>query len=166
MYMHIKDGLGFDGMKLRGDELDLTGTRGCAAFNLRRASRAITALYDAALAPAGLRSTQFAILVAVAKLQPASVNAIAEVTVSDQTTMTRNLKPLVRDGLIELSARGAKREKRVMLTAKGRRVLAKATPAWRAQQARFVDTFGVQNWREVRTRLEAMAGLAVRHSKS
>lgn len=153
-------------MKRRTNELDLTGTRGCAAFNLRMASRAVAQVYDTALAPSGLRSTQFAILVAVAKTQPVSVGGLAEVTLSDQTTMTRNLGTMARDGLIAISPRGARREKTVRLTAKGTRALAKATPAWRATQDRFVGAFGQQNWRAVRQQLEVLAGIAVQSSKA
>jgi DNA-binding MarR family transcriptional regulator len=148
-------------MKTAVVHLDLAGARGCAAFNLRRASRAVSMLYDDALAPSGLRATQFAILVAVARLQPASVGALAEVTISDQTTMTRNLRLMVREGLIEMSARGAKRMKLVRLTKKGERKLARAIPEWRAVQDRLVGAFGAHKWREVRRQLEVMAGLAV-----
>jgi len=54
----------------------------------------------------------------------------------------------------------------VRLTAKGTRVLAKATPEWRAMQDRFVGTFGEQNWRDVRRKLEVLAGIAIQHSKA
>jgi DNA-binding MarR family transcriptional regulator len=141
--------------------VDLTGTGTCAAFNLRRASRAVTQLYDAGLAETGLRSTQFAILVAAAKRQPASVGALAELTLMDQTTMTRNLALLARAGLVEISARGAKREKLVRLTQKGERQLAKAVPVWRATQERFLASFGQGKWRSLRPELELAAGLAV-----
>lgn len=141
--------------------VDLTGTGTCAAFNLRRASRVVTQLYDAGLSSTGLRSTQFTILVAAAKNQPASVGTLAEVTLMDQTTMTRNLRLMARGGLIEVSARGARREKQVRLTAEGERALAKAMPAWRATQERFLGVFGAGKWRGMRRELELAAGLAV-----
>ncbi len=141
--------------------VDLTGTGTCAAFSLRRASRVVTQLYDAGLSPTGLRSTQFTILVATAKNQPASVGALAETTLMDQTTMTRNLSLMAREGLIEISARGAKREKLVRLTAAGERALAKAVPVWRAMQERFLASFGAGKWRDLRQELELAAGLAV-----
>jgi len=146
--------------------IDLSGTWGCAAFNLRKTSRTVSQLYDAALAPAGLRSTQFAILVATAKTQPVSIGRLAAFTLSDQTTMTRNVAALAREGLLTVSARGAKGEKRVRLTKKGERALAKAVPAWRALQDRFVGAFGAQNWRDMRRGLEALSGLALEHSSS
>lgn len=141
--------------------VDLTGTGTCAAFNLRRVSRVVTQLYDAGLSSTGLRSTQFTILVATAKNQPASVGALAGVTLMDQTTMTRNLRLMAREGLIDVSARGARREKQVRLTTAGERALAKAVPAWRATQERFLGAFGAGKWRGMRQELELAAGLAV-----
>jgi len=140
--------------------VDLKGTRACAAFNLRRTARAVTQLYDAGLREAGVRSTQYAILVAVAKAQPVSVGALAATILIDQTTMTRNLKLMETDSLIEVSARGARREKLVRLSKKGERVLARATPLWRAVQTRFVDRIGERRWAELRRALDDVAMLA------
>jgi DNA-binding MarR family transcriptional regulator len=147
-------------MKAQIEGVDLTGTYDCAAFNLRRASRVVSQLYDAGLSPTGLRATQFAILVAVGKTQPVSVGRLAELTVMDQTTMTRNLAPLVRDGLIAISARGTRREKLVRLTSEGERQLARAVPVWRMLQARFVSALGAGKWRQMRRELEVLTGAA------
>lgn len=148
-------------MKTPSAGVDLTGTGTCAAFNLRRASRVVTQLYDAGLSPTGLRSTQFAILVATARSQPVSVGTLAELTLMDQTTMTRNLRLMVRDGLIAVPARGAKREKLVRLTPAGERALAKAVPVWRAVQERFLSSFGAGKWHDLRQELKLAAGAAV-----
>ena len=158
MYIQIKSGVS---MKAPIAGVDLTGTGTCAAFNLRRASRVVTQLYDAGLSPTGLRSTQFTILVATAKSQPTSVGGLAELTLMDQTTMTRNLRLMVREGLIEVAARGAKRVKLVRLTKAGERALAKAVPVWRTTQERFLAAFGAGPWRDMRQALELAAGLAV-----
>jgi DNA-binding MarR family transcriptional regulator len=142
--------------------LDLKGTRACAAFNLRKTSRAVTQLYDAGLAKVGLRSTQFTILVAAARAEIATVGALAALTLMDATTMTRNLRLMQRDGFIEVSRRGARREKRVRLTAKGWRALARATPVWREVQARFIGQFGERKWYEIQRQLGLLAALAAR----
>lgn len=147
-------------MRTQIEGVDLQGTRGCAAFNLRRTTRAVTQLYDAGLREAGVRSTQYAILVAVAKAQPVSVGALAAIILMDQTTMTRNLRLMETEGLIEVSARGARREKLVRLTKKGERVLARATPLWRAMQARFVSQVGERRWAELRRALDDVAEFA------
>lgn len=144
-------------MKAQVRGLDLNGTGECAAFNLRRATRAVSQVYDAGLAPTGLRSTQFAILIAVAKNQPVAIGRLAEITLMDQTTMTRTLRVLARDGLIEIGARGAKREKQVALTAGGEQALQRAVPVWRALQGNFTQVFGAQKWRELRRELQRVS---------
>ena len=123
-------------------------------------ARVVTQAYDAALRPSGLRSTQFAVLVAIARLEAPSVGALAAVTQMDATTMTRNLGPLKAEGLIAVSPRGAGREKHVRLTNAGERVLARAAPMWRAVQARFVAVFGSTKWSKLRAELEEVASLA------
>lgn len=140
--------------------VDLKGTFGCAAFSLRKTARVVTQLYDDALRGAGVRSTQYAILVAIAKDQPATIGDVAERTLTDPTTMTRNLRLLKAEGLVEIAARGAKRAKLVRLSKKGERVLVKATPAWRAMQTRFVGRFGERKWEEMRRELETLAAIA------
>lgn len=147
-------------MKQLIDGVDLTGTAACAAFNLKRASRAVSQLYDAGLQGVGLRSTQFAILVATAKTQPVAVGKLALITRMDQTTMTRNLALMARDGLIDVPRRGAKREKLVRLTAAGERALARAVPVWRVLQERLVGAFGAAKWRQMRAELDSLSGAA------
>ena len=141
-------------------DIDLKGTRGCAAFNLRKTARVVTQAYDAALRPSGLRSTQFTVLIAIALLEAPSVGALAEATLMDATTMTRNLRLLKSAGLIEVSPRGAGREKQVRLSKAGERALARAVPMWRAVQARFVAALGPTTWSKMRAELEEVASLA------
>src|SRR5258707_5957766 len=74
-------------MAVRLADLNLNGTGSCASFNFRRAARAVTRFYDQALEPCGIRSTQFTILVGVAKTQPTSISALADVLVIDNTTL-------------------------------------------------------------------------------
>ena len=114
----------------------------CACFNLRKATRVVTQLYDEALKPAGLRSTQFTVLAATRALGPVSVNELAEWIVMDRTTLTRNLKPLERDGLIAVRPGDDLRVRQVSLTAKGRKTLERAYPMWEGVQARLREQLG------------------------
>jgi DNA-binding MarR family transcriptional regulator len=139
---------------------DLTGTSGCAAYQFRRTSRAVARLYDAAIAPSGIRSTQFAILTAIAKLQPVSMSRIGEILVIDAATMTRSLRLLQENGLIEIAPRGARRQRLLTLTLKAEKALAVAVPLWREAQARFLASLG-KKWREFRDELEQAAQVAV-----
>ena len=77
----------------------------CACLQLRKATRVVTQLYDGALRPIGLRSTQLPILVTLAAHGPLSMTDLAESLVLDRTTLIRTLRPLQRRGLIEVSRR-------------------------------------------------------------
>lgn len=118
----------------------------CAGFNLRRASRAVTQHFDRALAPVGLRSTQFTILGALAWAGSVSTNRLAEGLVMDRTTLTRNLKLLREAGLIEARPSVVGRQIQFGLTGAGREQLALAIPHWQVAQDGIVDAFGASSW--------------------
>jgi len=140
--------------------LDLHGTGYCASFNFRRTARAVTKLYDEALQPAGIRSTQFTILVGVLKVQPVPIGRLGEILVIDRSTLTRSLRLLQKEGFLTVSKRGEKRQRFVSVTPKGEEALARAIPVWREIQARFVNTIGDAHWRDLRSELERLAGVA------
>jgi len=140
--------------------LDLSGTSGCAAYQFRRTSRAVARLYDTALAPSGIRSTQFALLTAIAKLEPVAISRVAEILVIDLTTMTRSVKLLQKEGLVQIAPRGARRQRLLTLTSKAKKALARAVPLWRQMQARFLAELGGK-WPDFRDGLEHAAQVAV-----
>jgi DNA-binding MarR family transcriptional regulator len=146
--------------------LDLYGTGSCGSFNFRRTARAVTRLYDQAFQSSGIRSTQFSILVAVAKTQPTSISALSSVLIIDSTTLTRSLGLLKKEGILTVSARGPKRQRFVNLTPKGEKLLADSLPAWRAAQERFVQAMGSEYWVHLRAELERLAHVAVRLESS
>lgn len=141
--------------------LDLSGTGSCAAFNFRRTARAVTRLFDLALGPAGIRSTQFAILTAVAKYQPVSISRIGDILVLDPTTLTRSLRLLQKQGLLEISPRSTRRHRFLNLTDAGAKSLAQAIPLWRKVQAEFLGLLGSESWKGFRDELERLSKLAV-----
>jgi DNA-binding MarR family transcriptional regulator len=148
---------------MRQDEpkMDLTGTGHCGSFNFRRTARAVTRLYDAALQESGIRSTQFSLLVGIAKHQPVSIGAMADVVVIDRTTLTRSLRLLEKEGLIGISERSTMRQRFLALTPKGERTLARSLPAWRKAHKQFVATVGAGYWVELREELERLAQAVV-----
>jgi DNA-binding MarR family transcriptional regulator len=158
MYMQVN---GENALRLAGSSLDLRGTGYCASLNFRRTARAVTRLFDLAFQRAGIRSTQFTILVAVAKIQPCAIGALAEVLVIDSTTLTRSLRLLQREGWLTVSTRSTKRQRFVSLTPLGEQILARALPAWREAQKRFVETVGQDYWLNLRSELEKLAHVAV-----
>jgi len=141
--------------------LDLKGTGSCAAFNFRRTARAVTRLYDLGLEPAGIRATQFAILTAVAKFQPVAMSRVGEILVLDQTTLTRSLRLLQKQHLLDISARAIRRQRFVSLTDAGVKTLAAAVPLWREIQAKFLSDMGGDAWSALRNELERLAKMAV-----
>jgi len=92
----------------------------CACITLRRAARAVTAVYDASLAPSGLRITQFSILRKLARFGPLPVTRLAAEAALDRSTMGRNLNPLERRGLVRIEVGNVDQRERVAyLTAAG-----------------------------------------------
>ena len=129
----------------------------CHCFAVRQAGRWISQLYDQHLAACGLRSTQYAILAQLDRLGPASIAQLAEAMVMDRTTITRNVTPLERDGLLEIAASAAdRRRKELRLTAQGRQALAVARPHWRRAQQAFEQHFGPEQAAVLRTLLRAV----------
>ena len=119
------------------EEPDYCPCLDCAGFNLRKAMRAVSQVYDDALRPAGIRGTQYSLLVAIRMAGPISVTQLADKAVMDRTTLTRNLDVLAKQGLIGLESGDDRRIRRVTLTAQGRAVLARAYPLWEQAQARI-----------------------------
>ncbi|MFQ5914973.1 MAG: MarR family winged helix-turn-helix transcriptional regulator [Nitrospinota bacterium] len=119
----------------------------CACFNLRKATRAVTQLFDGILEPSGLRATQFPILGAVSSAGPETISRLAKRLVMDRTTLTRDLKPLQREGLVEVVPGEDRRTRMVRLTKRGREALGKAVPLWREAQARIVEGLGPKRLR-------------------
>ena len=143
-------------------KIGLTSTGSCAAFNLRRTSRAVTALYDSALTTSGLSSIQTTILIAVAKSEPVPVGVLAKILIADHSTLTRNLALLSAEGLVEVSPRSTMRRRLVSLTSEGNTALARSVRRWRKIQTHFVGSFGERRWKEMQKALEELAAIAVR----
>lgn len=120
--------------------------RECTLFAVRSASRAVTQLYEEALAPAGLKATQLAILVATAARRDWTMSDLAEALNMDRTTLTRNSRPLQRKGLLRIGAGRDQRSNLVELTARGHAVLHRAYPLWRRTQRRLISRLGKRRW--------------------
>src|SRR5262249_33293892 len=95
----------------------------CVCNMLRMATRAVTQLYDDALRPSGLRASQFSALATIAGRGEANLRELEEALAIDQTTLTRNLAVLERDGLLERAPHPDGRVKAMRLTPAGRRTL-------------------------------------------
>ncbi len=115
----------------------------CTCLAVRQAARHVTQLYDQHLAAAGLRTTQFSILVKLKRLGPATINALAEEMVMDRTTLGRNILPLERDGLISVApGRKDRRSKELSLTEAGAERVRAGYDGWKKAQKEFAAAFG------------------------
>lgn len=117
-------------------ELTLAVRDTCLCLHARRAARSLARRYDEALRPAGLTSGQFSLLMALNRPRAPSMGDVSALLAMDRTTLTANLKPLVRRELVTVSSDPTDRRSRLMtLTPAGRTVLAAAVPLWREAQA-------------------------------
>lgn len=107
----------------------------CTCGRLRRATRALTQLYDDAMAPAGLRVTQFSLLRTLTRDGPLTIGELASRQLLDRTALSRNLDPLLDRGLVEVVRGRDARTKEVAISRKGAAALRAAEPYWmRAQK--------------------------------
>jgi DNA-binding MarR family transcriptional regulator len=134
----------------------------CACSQLRRASRAVSALYDEFLAPAGITVTQYAILVNIARQEKGiSRTALAGLLGMDRTTLTRNLGPLERARLVGGKADAADRRANILrLTAAGLRKVEAAFELWAEVQGRFGEAFGLAKSEQLRELLRGAVAAA------
>jgi DNA-binding MarR family transcriptional regulator len=129
----------------------------CNCRALREAARHVTQFYDQYLAPTGVRTTQFPILVKLGRQAPMTINALADEMVMDRTTLGRSIQPLEREGLIAVRRGQAdRRSKELHLTKAGAARMREAEKAWAEAQARFETVFGSDRASDLRTLLRAV----------
>lgn len=105
----------------------------CLCLHVQRAARAVARRFDEALRPLELTNGQFSLLMSLNRPEPPGMAPVAELLAMDRTTLTANLKPLERRGLLRVElAAGDRRQRRLVLTEAGRALLAAAMPVWRS----------------------------------
>lgn len=119
-------------------------TVACYCANLRRAALALTALYDEALAPHGLKVTQFSLLHAVKRHGSPNLTRLAAATGLDRSTLGRNLRVLAGLGLVAFPPGEDQRDRVVSLTPEGRARLRAATAAWSSIQHAVSGALGAE----------------------
>ena len=134
----------------------------CACASLRRAARAVTQAYDAALQGTGLRATQFTLLQALERRGASPQGALGELLALDPTTLSRTLRPLASAGWIRSTMGPDRREVRWTLTPAGRRRLARARAPWERAQARLRAELQPRHWTMLVEDLAVVAAAARR----
>jgi DNA-binding MarR family transcriptional regulator len=116
--------------------------RTCIAVRLRLLNRVVTNFYDDALRPLGLKVSQLNILIVTAKLGLARPSRVGEILQLDVSTLSRNVKPLLAHGWLEIVPDQDGRTQPFRLTPQGRRLIDKAVPAWEKAQRQAVELLG------------------------
>lgn len=134
-----------------------TGLALCTCLRLRKAARRVSLIYDQHLEPLGLTVTQFGLLAQLNAFDGIGIGDLAEKLIMDPTTLTRNLRPLERDGLVVFTADPHdRRARRLHLTQRGRDAFDAARPAWRRAQRQVEESFGPANTAALNTSLDRM----------
>ena len=106
----------------------------CLCLHVQRAARAVARRFDEALRPLGLTNGQFSLLMSLNRPEPPTIGNVAALLAMDRTTLTANLKPLERRGLVRVRIDDAdRRSRRLILTGEGRDLLAAALPIWQSR---------------------------------
>jgi DNA-binding MarR family transcriptional regulator len=146
-------------------ELDMSVAENCVCFNLRWVTRAVTQFYDAEMRRHGIRPTQGTILSSLVAKESWEMAELSDWLGMDRTTLVRNLRPLQRDGFVEVSGGGRGNRVELTITAKGRKQIEKLTPAWKSAQCAVVKTLGEKRWSAILSDLET-AALALNKSNN
>jgi DNA-binding MarR family transcriptional regulator len=121
----------------------------CACTNLKRAARVVGRAYDEKLAPAGINSTQYAILVNIERYQPISQIGLADHLGLERTSLYRAVELMEENGWVRSRPLGEGKTKLLELTAAGTTRLAAGKPLWESVQNSFVRKFGRERWDEM-----------------
>lgn len=130
----------------------------CLCLAAQRAARALARRFDEALKPVGITSGQFSLLMSLNRPEPPTIGAVASLLAMDRTTLTANLKPLERRGMLETVVDAKdKRSRRIKLTESGLASLASAMPIWTGTHADIDATIGAEGVTALRSGLRAVA---------
>ena len=116
----------------------------CLNFYTRKANRVLNKIYDSHLHASGLKVGQFTILRVIDSCKRTTNSELQEILLMDQTTLSRNLKPLIRDGYIKVMPGEDLRVKLLSLSPKGTRMFKEATKYWQRAQDEVKDRLGTE----------------------
>lgn len=126
----------------------------CNGATLRKATRRVTQLYDAILAPCGLKMSQCSIMASIDRVGSPTMSDLAHAMTLDRSALAHNMKPLERDGYVEQTPNESDgRSRRIRLTVVGQAKLAESNELWQQAQHRFEAVYGRENAEQLRASL-------------
>jgi DNA-binding MarR family transcriptional regulator len=129
----------------------------CLCLHVQRAARALARRFDEELRPFGLTNGQFSLLMSLNRPEPPAMGPVANLLAMDRTTLTAALKPLERRGLVKVSHDPSDRRSRILiLTGKGRNLLARAVPVWQATHDQIEQLVPDTDWHAFRESLRSL----------
>lgn len=130
----------------------------CVCLHIQRAARALARRCDDALRPIGLTNGQFSLLMSLNRPVPPSIGSVSTLLAMDRTTLTANLKPLERRGLLVVSVDDSdRRSRRLILTDAGRALLTRAMPVWERTHAEIESLITASDPDTLRADLRALS---------
>jgi DNA-binding MarR family transcriptional regulator len=132
----------------------------CICATARMAARSLTRVYDRALEPAGIRTSQFSILARLLEEGPLSVSHLAGRLAMDRTTLARDLRPLERRGLVSVSVGADRRVRMAELTPAGNRLVDEVRPLWKQVQRDVRSQLGTDRVARLMDELRAATAIS------
>ena len=133
----------------------------CVCATARMAARSLTRIYDRALEPAGIRTTQFSVLARLLEEAPLPLTHLAGRLAMDRTTLARDLRPLERRGLVAISVGADRRVRMAELTPAGRRLVDEVRPLWKQVQRDVRAQLGPDHVARLMDELRAATALSL-----
>jgi DNA-binding MarR family transcriptional regulator len=130
--------------------------RECMGFRVRKLNRMVTAIYDGALAGAGLKLSQLTVLVAVANTEQARPSELTKLLEMDESTVSRNVERMCARGWLRLTPEEDRRSHLIEVTDKGRALIRKCLPAWQQAQEEIIKRLGTESVAALRSALHKL----------
>jgi DNA-binding MarR family transcriptional regulator len=130
--------------------------RECIGFRVRKLNRMVSAIFDSALASAGLKTSQFSVLIAVANREQVRPSDLTKLLQMDESTVSRNVERMCARGWLRLQPEGDRRSHLIELTEAGQALIRKALPAWQQAQAEISRRLGADSVAALRAALRKL----------
>ena len=131
----------------------------CLNLNMRKANRVLNSIYDGHLHVCNIKGGQYTILRVISKFKQTTNRELQDILLIDQTTLSRNLKPLIRDGLIDVNQGEDLRVKLLSLSPAGKKLFKQASKYWQKAQNEVKQRLGVESSRQLLAITDLVAGL-------